>query len=552
MLTPDGNTQLIQQFRSWELRETSRDEIHGCRSAACSASMTRKRGVAESSERGSVQEDMGGILNKVEAILFPNSQGQQVLMRSNMAYVACPTIATSPELQDRSIDVNTSQTSRSGAWRSATSSPVLDSDQHGIIRKCRSPSSTVKWKQLKERDVRKWSKSQSCCEEIVKVVRECEETRRLKVMRRFGSTKALSSSLPLHDNESVTSNEEGEDMPSHRRWAKIPQIVASSTIQTCIERSVHTPESSFLETGSSTTHVESEAEVMFEDCEETGAVSARVIPKTRTGRLSRRSKFIKRIPQGDVNRAITDLDSASDTDQSTDERESPSRFLYHENQDADGQQSEEQAKCSPVTTTDSAMIVLPSLNLHHGQNQLNSAFRANKSPGPDQDAGPPNSTQTLTLPPASCIANEVETLHEQQQQQLISIAEVCEGEIQDGRNHQMSPHTKKPLHFQSSRQASSGCPRRLLFSLKEDSTFSESSADEKHVDGQSCVHAQEDLGGEAHNDAVVANCDTNILQRVENEYAQRMPTEGGTSYRSTFRKCLIDPDIQIHLQDILD
>jgi len=175
------------------------------------------------------------------------------------------------------------------------------------------------------------------------------------------------------------------------------------------------------------------------------------------------------------------------------------------------------------------MIVLPSLNLHHGQNQLNSAFRANKSPGPDQDAGPPNSTRTLTLPPASCIANEVETLHEQQQQQqLVSIAEVCEGEVQDGRNHQMSPHIKKPLHFQSSRQASSGCQRRLLFSLKEDSTFSESSADEKHVDVQSCVHAQEDLGGGAHNDAVVVNCDTNILRRVENEYAQSMPTEGGT------------------------
>lgn len=526
--TPDGNTQLIQQFRSWELRETSRDELHGCRSAACSASVTRKRGIAESNERGSVHEDMGGILNKVEAILFPNSQGQQVLMRSNMAYVPCPTMATSPELQDRSIDVHISQTSRSGAWRSATSSPDLDSDQHGIIRKCRSPSSTVKWKQLKERDIRKWSKSQSCCEEIVKVVRECEETRSLKVMRRFGSTKALSSSLPLHDNESVTSNEEGEDMPSHRRWAKIPQIVASSTIQTCIERSVRTPESSFLETGSSTTHVESEEDVMFEDCEDTSGVSARVIPKTRTGRLSRRSKFIKRIPQGDANRAITDLDSASDTDQSRDERESPSRFLYHENQDAHGQQSEEQAKCSPITTTDSAMIVSPSLNLHHGQ--LNSAFRENKSPGPDHDAGPPNSTHTLMLPPTSCIANEVETRYDQQQQQqLISIAEACEEEIEDGRNHQMSPpHTKKPLHFQSSRQASSGCQRRLLFSLKEDSTFSESSADDKHVDVQSCVHAQEDLGGEAQNDDVVVNCDTNILQRAENEYAQSMPREGGT------------------------
>ena len=52
--------------------------------------------------------------------------------------------------------------------------------------------------------------------------------------------------------------------------------------------------------------------------------------------------------------------------------------------------------------------------------------------------------------------------------------------VRHGMNHQMSPpHTKKPLHFQSSKQTSSGCQRRLLFSLKEYLTFSESSADEK-------------------------------------------------------------------------
>jgi hypothetical protein len=348
-------------------------------------------------------------------------------------------------------------------------------------------------------------KSQSCDNEIS--FRE-EVNRRWTLMRSSGEVS--SSSLPLYgdrsDSESGASTEEGGDEPSaRRRWPKIPQFFSVRG------HSASKSESSFFETESTTTQVETEPEALAEQSDTSGRPIGRSMSKSGK---SRRSRLEDSNLAGDRtttgHESVANLESGEEGDVKHHDEEliiekrsegfeednevlckSGYTGIEQEYSDNEGCMAHEPAKEREGTSgekitprKDTTVIVIPTSSVSYGQTTKQATSQAEQIRAPQQQT---ESTQVF-LPTKESqeqrmdqLSKSVRSSAETSQQEMNRHEE--DHDLAEVRNLsggvEVSNPGSSPVYGQSSEKV---LPHKHLSFYFEDSSTGSESADEKHVD----------------------------------------------------------------------
>lgn len=491
--------------------------------------------------------DMTASTSKIDELNFFPAEGQQVLMRANMVYEACPISTKLNEQHNASMNpvyiphLSKPGTSKDNSLfmnRRSTGS-LLDKkkgDKIVSIWKSRSHNA-VKGRRRKERSP--FANGLSCSNEAIE-----DESSMWQMMHT--SEELSSSSLPVYPDEceSVASTE-AEDVPSRRRWPKIPQNFTSSTVK-YVERSLHITDKS-LETDSTTTEIETDTTVVVENM----ARSSLGRPKSRVGKIRRsRLKEINPLVASIQNWGSTCNPEAEEESDSTSSKIFKNKkrdteilgtrwgaslgdaksHVCHINETQVGEvvtrdevevsSAQEEVRKTQASSSkavkSTTVIILPTCSSYHGEDP-NQQHRIQPS-----DLNPPQpATEERTHSPCA-LGEDPSGSHGQQQP--------CTDRLEPLRENSDGAHLNLPGGevYSSPRKKhghnltpENSLPHKQLSYYLEDSSVSSESADEKHVDTSS-MNAQEITEAEAH-DVFVVTCETTFSQR---DFQSAHPSDG--------------------------
>lgn len=540
----EGKSNVFLRHSSCELRENSGDDDL---QTACAPLPQRKLFSRSSpdplqipsrqdrcSEFGMSMRDMSESLSKIEELIFPSKAGQEVVMRENMAFEASPMHSSDfPELEDGSIKpLYRSPLARSHSRNSDGDHEKPENATVSCVRKQRRALSAVKGRRRKDRSMPCHEKSQSCDNEIT--FRE-ETNRRWTFMR--SSAEFSSSSLPLYgdrsDSDSAASTEECREEPAtRRRWPKVPQFFSSSAVRICRDHSASKSESSFLETDSTTTQVETEPDALTEQSDTSGRHMGRClrkIGKSRRSRLEDSNLAVDRTTTG--HESVANTESGGESEKLHDkvfnekrnegfeeENEVLCKTVCYDKRDTGIEQNyvekggctsqpAKESECSTssenISGKDTTMIVLPTSSVSYGQTSL-----VNRTAPTQVEQSPPQQhTETQLLFPTKEVqeqqmqfsnSSKCSSIRSSETPQLENHEEHGSAEVGSLSGVEVTPsHTKNQIHPQSSEKV---LPHKHLSFYFEDSSSASESADEKHVDS-SCAQHHDEL------DSVDVRCD---------------------------------------------
>lgn len=351
------------------------------------------------------------------------------------------------------------------------------------------------------------------------------------------SADISSNSLPVYgdrsDSDSASSSEDSKEPATRRRWPKVPQFYSNSAVRTCRDHCASNAGTSFLETDSTTTHVETEQDGLTEQSDTSGARSLRKIGQSRWPRLDNRDLT------GD--RPLANHESVAS--ESGGESEKLHDMEFHENRN-DGFEEEKEALCETVSfdrrdqgteqmyADDAIYSSQPAEDLEGSSSSQNNSGQdttmivlptSSVSYGQTNPANMMASTQAEQSPPQTYIREELlfPTKEPLEQKMLTPNTSkgnlVCSPEFSQLKNHEehelaeegrlcdveVSPtNTQKQVLPLSSEKV---LPHKSLSFYFEDSSSASESADEKHVDSSGAQHHNE-LDLESR-DVFIDHCD---------------------------------------------